>query len=1306
MAWDSSFKLRLSSRRADSASPLSRFRRRDTTDTTTAQRLPRLLSHEPLSMAPAAIPTTAPALSPIIEEVACGPEAPPLAVRVQVHFADPLVRDAHHPYTRDYASSDALSPTKRLCKGLVRRIEHCSEELITRRDPTALLQRLPGQAPKELRYELVFTVLQPNEVFAHRTFQSYQREPLSQESASEILLATHRMVGLFLRQHDKGFRWTNEPAGDHRYINRLISSSLLSIGEPLPLGCVPPSHFLEDSQTFQFSPGYSIEFSFKSSSQLRKQNEWSRTLSIKSGQDAPLNLSLSENLLWAASEIVNTALGAKKRELDFEHNSCEWLEGPVQCKHFEESALEIEIRLENSLGPVYEHLNRRIFTKLAMFRDAEGEDCFYFLRDVQAGLSRLRNKADEQISQTNDFELRVLELRGPGWRVERPAQFTLDSAVTYSQRSIEAILERVQSGIADLLRGEDAAVHLTAYKRGHLILDKALVARDDGRRPKTPAMPRDIEAEKKALVSRLESQIQQDLDRILKDTCSLDDVSESDSDGESNFKAHMELMQPIEISANTMANPPVKKAMAVSTTPTSTPPRRAFVGVDKPTGPPILDTARPMTPVAQTPRSPVAQTPRSPATQLGEPFTPVSAKSLSRVFPLVPAKYTLGYSRASSDMTLTGSIDEITVHSDAEDDEELQKRPAVVDAEMLSEVDSSGVVPPVTVDIAIPEQAITQADQQSVSDSDSKYSQDEVLASAELEENAVKRSVFSNDPADSVIGEDEAAPVSPQSTRPNTAEGDAPVERLPKSPVTPEPEVKEESGATSLVLHDTNRPLYSSFMSYESSVPSTPGLSQGDESSPRHSLLITPTFLRTLSGAVRPIIVGDIDKEDAGAAYGNSDDEVMEDSPTADRLAMSKRNLQAELAAAGSGLSDEHGFSQSKATFDFESMDGESIIAASGILPQIDEVPTEEEASDCGESSPIAAETKEVASLAIPTLATPATVSDIKMSDAPAEKNPETVPVVESQETAPPIAPVSAAPAADEPVQIADLEKEFGDTASVSSQDSANTTPGGADVRPATPISEALGSPTTPRAILQERNAITPPSPALAPKGRASSDAWEDRDSLQGRDSVDTFRSENGNEEVTESPKTPPTRRKSFSTTTYLGLHQEGMGLGFGLRDTLVAPNHWPDDTDSSAPGWLTAAAAVAEAAAVVAGPATRRTPTTPATPRPLLSTRSSSKGLKVLRPQVVHRHTTSSVNGSATKPPLLKRLPKGARRRTKSSSATAVLGGRKQHFEQDYASSTDQEDDGYETDDGGVMLPRFMMLFASMAVASQVLQH
>ncbi|KLU87782.1 hypothetical protein MAPG_06775 [Magnaporthiopsis poae ATCC 64411] len=1267
-----------------------------------AQRLSRLPSHEPLSMAPAAIPTTAPALSPIIEEAARDPAAPPLAVRVQVHFTDPLVRDAHHPYTRDYASSDALRPTKRLCKGLVRRIEHCSEELITRRDPTALLQRLPGQGPRELRYELVFTILRPDQVFAQRTFQSYQREPLSQESASEILLATHRMIGLFLRQHDKGFKWTNEPVRDHRYINRVISSSLLGIGEPLPLGCVPPSHFLEDSQTFQFTPGYSIEFSFKSSSQLRKENEWSRTLSIKSGQDAPLNLSLSENLLWAASEVVNTALGAKKRELDFEHHSCEWLEGPVQCKHFEENALDIEIRLENSLGPVYEHLNRRILTKLAMFRDAEGEDCYYFLRDVQAGLSRLRNKADEQISQTNDFELRVLELRGPGWKVERPAQFTLDGAVTYSQRSIEAILERVQSGIADVLRGDDAAVHLTAYKRGHLILDKALIARDDGRRPKTPASPRDIEAEKKALVSRLESRIQQDLDRILKDTCSLDDLSEDDSEAESNIKAQMELLQPVEISATPAVRTPVKKGLFISTTPTATPPKRAILDFDGAAELSVL--SRATTPVPQTPRSPAS-------IQLGDPFTPVSARSLSRVFPLVPTKYTLGYSRASSDMTLTGSIDEITLPLEADDDEALQKPPAVVEAELLPELDSSTVDPAPAADIATPEPEVAQAAQQLESDSDSKPSQGEAPAPVELAENATKGTILSSDPANRVPGDDEAEPVSPQSTRPNTAEGDAPTEGLPELPVTPEPEEKQvrpESGATSLVLYDTHRPMYSSFMSYEESVPSTPGLSQGDEASPRHSLLITPTFLRTLSGASRPIIVGDMDKDEGGGAYGNSDDEAMEDSPSADRLTMSKRNLQAELAAAGSALGDDNGFSQSKASFDFEDMDGESSLAASGILPQIDEVPTEEEEeeseSESDESSPIASpgpkqsagattepkapelaareaetmaavETKDIASLVTPIYVTPATVSDIKTSDVPAEADAKAALGVEAQET--------SQPATNEPARSADHKKDVDDTASVSSQDSANT-PGGAEVRPVTPASEALGSPMTPRAaIRQEKNAITPPGPALAPEGGISSESWEDcDDSLQGRDSVDTHRKENGDNDVAQPPTTPPPRRKSFSAGCRLALHQESRGLEYGIRGALSRD-------------------AVADQMQFVGYIAINTGPIA----RPTLSTRSSSKGLRVLRPHVVQRRTTTAVNGSAGKPSPLKRLPKGARRRTKSSSATAVLEGRKQQYIQ-YDSSTDEDDEGYETDDGGVMLPRFMMLFASMAVASQVLQH
>ena len=37
-------------------------------------------------------------------------------------------------------------------------------------------------------------------------------------------------------------------------------------------------------------------------------------------------------------------------------------------------------------------------------------------------------------------------------------------------------MERIHTGIVDVLHGHDAAIHIAAYKRGHLILDKAMVA--------------------------------------------------------------------------------------------------------------------------------------------------------------------------------------------------------------------------------------------------------------------------------------------------------------------------------------------------------------------------------------------------------------------------------------------------------------------------------------------------------------------------------------------------------------------------------------------------------------------------------------------------------------------------------------------------------------------------------------------------------------------------------------------------------------------------------------------------------------
>ncbi len=288
------------------------------------------------------------------------------------------------------------------------------------------------------------------------------------------------------------------------------------------LDCVPLSRFIEPSQTFEYLPGFGIELIFRSRSRSRKQHEWMRTLKLNSQQDAPLNLALAEDLTWRASRVVTDALDSKRDEFYADHRECEWLEGIVSCQHFDEDALDIQLRVFNSLGPDFEHLHRMIRSRLGLFRHPDGTDCSQFMMQVTGRLGEARDTTDNQLSRMDDFDLRIRTLQGRGWRMDNVARFRKDYLSAYTRRTIQAILDRVQTGIADVLRGNDIAIHVNAYKRGHLVLDKAIIAHVEvGQPPETFASP---EAQRVEFVARLKARIEHDLDMIYKDTCSLDDI--------------------------------------------------------------------------------------------------------------------------------------------------------------------------------------------------------------------------------------------------------------------------------------------------------------------------------------------------------------------------------------------------------------------------------------------------------------------------------------------------------------------------------------------------------------------------------------------------------------------------------------------------------------------------------------------------------------------------------------------------------------------------------------------------------------
>ncbi|KAK3300431.1 uncharacterized protein B0H64DRAFT_414384 [Chaetomium fimeti] len=448
-------------------------------------------------------------LSPVFEEQLGASAIPALVVHVDIRFTDPVIRSR---YCRSYASSKTFEATNRICRGLVRRIERCSEEFITRKDSGAL------EMFKDDTYERKRGMGE----WAERTYRSYQKQPLTVAHTKEVALAVHWMIGLFLRRHDESFQWLDCPAPE--LDPEGSETAVPSRDGPLSILSVPRSRFVEASQVFEFVPGYSIEIYFRSRNPHRRVPTFERRTRVTSIQTTPLTLFLSEDMLWKALQFANQALDSKKRQFDDHLRN----HRELGSTHLEDDTLELSLRVQNHLGPAYDHVQRSIKSKLALFRDPGAEDCATFLSNVEGYLSHIRDEADAILSGTNDFEVRIAELKGVGWTLREPAKFALGPSASYGRRTIQAALDRIQTGVGDVIRGHNIAIHLSAHKRGHLVLDKAIVAHEKHGNPReTFFSHEDAQA---AFVGRLKARVQTDIDKIFEDSCSIDDIPEDDDD--------------------------------------------------------------------------------------------------------------------------------------------------------------------------------------------------------------------------------------------------------------------------------------------------------------------------------------------------------------------------------------------------------------------------------------------------------------------------------------------------------------------------------------------------------------------------------------------------------------------------------------------------------------------------------------------------------------------------------------------------------------------------------------------------------
>ncbi|KAK1774972.1 hypothetical protein QBC45DRAFT_23008 [Copromyces sp. CBS 386.78] len=460
-------------------------------------------------------------LSPITEEqpvvttLAEATNTGPLVVHVHIQFHDQDLHSVTHSQT--YVSSPYFEPTGRICNGLLRRIEHCSEELITRTDPTALeVIREGTHDRKPLRFELTYRVTRAGWMgeWAVRTYRSYQQRPLTAASAKDVIIASHETIGMFFRRHDSDFRWLGGSVLDAT--TETAESSLESEVGQISLGAVPSPRFVEESQTFESVPGYSIEVAFRHRNPRRLIPAFKRVVKVYSKQVTPLTAEMGRDLLASGAEAINRSLGLRKQKLEIHAQQC----STMTCQHRDSTALNIDVRITNGMGPSRNNLQRSIRSSLSLFHDSHGED---FVRDVEESLEDVTQAIDTQINQTNDFEFTIVELKGVKWSVQEPATFTVGASASHGRRDIQAVLDRIQTGIGDVLQGHNTAVRVNARKRGHLVFQEVIQTHEIPERLRETFQS--SEEERSALTSRLKERIQRDIDMIFKDTCSIDDIA-------------------------------------------------------------------------------------------------------------------------------------------------------------------------------------------------------------------------------------------------------------------------------------------------------------------------------------------------------------------------------------------------------------------------------------------------------------------------------------------------------------------------------------------------------------------------------------------------------------------------------------------------------------------------------------------------------------------------------------------------------------------------------------------------------------
>ncbi|PNP77370.1 hypothetical protein FNYG_09246 [Fusarium nygamai] len=484
---------------------------------------------------------------------------PGLRVHVQVKFESPHSSE----HVRDYEASAQLKATDRICQALLSRLQHCSSELITRHDSNALDPlRKPHRDVKPLRYRITYRVERDGLTLVEKSLRSFQEYELTHDDAREVVAATDRIIGLFLVRHDPGFQWSESVESETT--SPETETFRPCTGRPQSMACIPRSHFVSDTQKFEFVSGYSIELFLRSRCATRYPENRNASIKIDSRQPSPLPLLLGEELTTRVSNLIIDPVDAWKRKFDKRHKSCAGLEGSGGCTHIEDGAVDIMVKVRNHIGPDYTYFSHRIQTSKVLFNDHDGRDFDEFANQVKAKLEKARDMTDKSVRSLDDFTLTIRELRGKNWSVHEPFIVRLDPTVTYCRQTMEAVMERLQTGISNVLEHhEDALATMTVHKRGHLIFDGFLdgAGGDDSVHHERFATP---DLERKALEAHLKERIRSDITMLCRDTCAIDCP-----DTLPNLRLKTSGSAASSIGATQLMRPPLSTAGSSSAAPTT-----------------------------------------------------------------------------------------------------------------------------------------------------------------------------------------------------------------------------------------------------------------------------------------------------------------------------------------------------------------------------------------------------------------------------------------------------------------------------------------------------------------------------------------------------------------------------------------------------------------------------------------------------------------------------------------------------------------------------------------------------------------